>query len=180
MKKVGLLAGAAVLLTVSGVYGAWVYGTTEADKATHPFYIALSTKTEANRGEIIITHSQDFGFSIENSVDGSGKHTYVTDFNITGELYVTFTPNPSQNVTQIPMAWTITSSYPQYNGVDLFSALPTNVEVIACTQFTITAAQLETALVMNDFKLDTAAKYDAFKAVLDSGSLLLTVVDTAA
>ena len=199
MKKVGLLAGLSCLLTVSGVYATWIYAQASAGSVSESIIPQMAGVGESSKKGTISVKTSGLTMVIDDG--GEYKPELITN----GEVVVNFTASTGADATvqtngiqmeykiEITPDWKYDSDGDgdvDADDKDIFvlsdaytSALNTNGYItanggVATKDFTISHTEIAQYITLNvaaDFKLDTRAKYDAFKTSLNRASSLFTV-----
>ena len=187
MKKLSLLIALCMLLTIGGVYATWTY-TQNTDVADEAVNMNLNLTDVAYSGSYGTYKVDTSGLTMV--IDPKAGTTHTTALYMTGNIVITFTPNsvaPS-NVKEdgVPStyAFSLANQNWKYDGQDIVTVNHSEVHNIDWTEngdgtfsFTISAADLEEHISLTEFELDTKAKYDAYNAVLGTGSIVITVSD---
>lgn len=199
MKKVGLLAGLSCLLTVSGVYATWIYAQASAGSVSESIIPQMAGVGESSKKGTISVKTSGLTMVIDDG--GDYKPKLITN----GEVEVGFTASTGAdaivqtNGIQMEYKIEITPDW-KYDSdgdgdvdgddKDIFvlsdtytDALKPNGYIsanggVATTSFKILHTEIAQYITLNvaaDFKLDTRAKYDAFKTSLNQASSLFTV-----
>lgn len=199
MKKVGLLAGLGCLLTVSGVYATWIYAQASAGSVSESIIPQMAGVGESSKKGTISVKTSGLTMVIDNG--GEYKPELISD----GEIKVNFTASNGADATVqengikmeykigITPDWKYDSDGDgdvDVDDKDIFvlsdaytTALNSNGYItanggVATKDFTISYTEIAQYITLNvaaDFKLDTRAKYDAFKTALNRASSLFTV-----
>ena len=179
MKKLSILIALILCVTVGGVYATWNYAQgTVGNTQEYPDgnTTALAGKVETtDKGTITIDDSnlQILIDDMDNNLEG--------ELYISGSISVTFTPNQGAdadvvaNGVALQFALSATENF-NYNGNPIF-VLNTDAQTMGLVNgtATISADTLKNLISLNTLRLPTVADYDAFRAALHSGSLIITV-----
>ena len=172
MKKLTLLVALILCVTIGGVYAAWVYtGNTMGTAGRSVSHGMATATTEGNVGLYKIEHND-----IDIKVDQKATGDYTAVLVITGSVTVTFTPNlgaPADVVANaLPTVAYLTltdSATNMYEGKEIYKLNDVKVDLNWGTPnadgvftATVTADQVASMIDINDFELDTHAKYEAF------------------
>ena len=199
MKKLSLIASLGCLLTVSSVYATWIYAEASAGSVSESIIPQMAGVGEASKKGTITVVTSGLTMVIDNAGETDPSKNYVPVLKVSGSISVSFTPNvgASQSVIDngIKMSYTlsVTSGW-QYDsdgdGVedkDIFvldTENCTNVlledgdataEVKESTISSETIASYITLNIAEGFKLDTKAKFEAFKSSLNKANSLFTL-----
>ena len=188
MKKLSLIASLGCLLTVSGVYAQWIYGQATAGSVSESIIPQMAGVGDSSKkGTISVVTS---GLTIV--IDDGGD--YVPTLKIAGQVEIDFTANKGADAdvvaNGIKMSYTlsVTENWlydSDGDGVEdreIFTL--SNCENVAVNggnatkEAVITAETMSSYISLNipaGFKLDTRAKYDAFKQSLNKASSLFTL-----
>lgn len=190
MKKFSLIALLGCLLTVGGVYAQWVYGQATAGSVSESIKPQMAgVGTNSKKGTIIVDTT---GLTM---VIDDTNGDYKPELIISGQVTVTFTPNPGADAevaaNGVKMKYSISQTASWTYDSDPSAAVapkeiftlvnPTNISLnggAATKSITITAADISDIIKLNvtdDFKLATKAEYDAFQASLNVGNFTFTV-----
>lgn len=179
MKKLSALIALILCVTIGGVYATWNYAQGSVDNKEE----YLDGNTTALAGKV---ESTDKGTI---TIDDSALQILIDDVdnNLAGELYitgsidVTFAPNQGAdaeviaNGVALQFALGTTENF-NYNGNPIFAVTTTAQELgLVKGTTTISADTLKNLITLNTLNLPTVAEYDAFRAALHSGSLVITV-----
>lgn len=179
MRKLSILIALILCVTIGGVYATWNYAQGAVDDKQE--YLdgnttALAGKVETtDKGTITIDDSQ-----LQILIDDT-NNDLEGELYITGSISVTFTPNQGADAdvvaNGVSLQFTLSSTENfNYNGNPIFtlSAAAKSMGMVNGT-VTISAADLQSMITLNPLSLPTAVDYDAFRAALHSGSLIITV-----
>lgn len=187
MKKFSLLVALALLITVSGVYAAWVYSQSDdvADITTAKVITMTEATFEGNYGTYSVDAS---GLTMKVNPKLGTSHT--TSLQITGEVVIKFTPAthaPADVKTNgIPTTYKfgVSNANWEYEDRSIITVNDTPKNVTwsdtdgdGVLTYTISASDLAGILTLTEFVLDTKADYDAYDAVLTQGQITLTISD---
>lgn len=187
MKKLSLLIALCMLLTIGGVYATWTY-TQNTDVADEAVNMNLNLTDVAYSGSYGTYNVDVKGLSLK--IDPKAGTTHTTALYATGNIVVTFTPNSvapadiKEKGVKTTYAFTLANPNWQYEGQNIVTLNHTEKHDISWTDngdgtfsFTITAEQFMEHVALTEFELDTKVKYDAYNAVLGTGSIVITVSD---
>ena len=187
MKKLSLLIVLCMLLTIGGVYATWTY-TQNTDVADEAVNMNLNLTDVAYSGSYGTYKVDVSGLSL--SIDPKAGTTHTTALYATGNIIVTFTPNSvapadvKENGVKTTYAFTLANPNWKYEDKDIVTVNHTEKHNISWTDngdgtfsFTISAEDFMNHVALTEFKLDTKVKYDAYNAVLGTGSIVITVSD---
>ena len=187
MKKLSLLIALCMLLTIGGVYATWTY-TQNTDVADEAVNMNLNLTDVAYSGSYGTYNVDSSGLSLK--IDPKAGTTHTTALYATGNIVITFTPNSvapadiKKNGVKTTYAFTLANPNWQYEGQNIVTLNHTEKHDISWTDngdgtfsFTITAEQFMEHVALTEFELDTKVKYDAYNAVLGTGSIVITVSD---
>ena len=189
MKKriFAFLTAMALCITIGGVYATWNYAQSSAGAVTREYNLMLTSETIAtSKGTIALSSS---GFTLE--LDQKSDTDYTAVLKMTGDLSVTFTPAAGADAdvreNGIVLQATFTETYGNYS--DTINHTPTdNTDILVVSEpFTLNEGQkingtytlnndvLKSKLTLGNIQLETKDEYDAFKTLLASGKLTLTI-----
>ena len=187
MKKLSLLIALCMLLTIGGVYATWTY-TQNTDVADEAVNMNLNLTDVAYSGSYGTYKVDVSGLNL--SIDPAAGTTHTTALYATGNIVITFTPNsvaPAEVKSDaIPTTYQFTLANPnwKYEGAPVVTLNHTDKHDVewmnnndGTFSFTITAEKFMEHVTLTKFELDTKAKYDAYNAVLGTGSIVITVSD---
>ena len=189
MKKLSILIALCMLVSVGGVYAAWVYADgAVADRSNDHTAIGITGSTNTSeKGVFALTNSIEILVDDDKFVNTSTGVAYKAILTGTGEFTVSFTPSAGapENVVNDGIKMKLTL---ELTGVDASVLKLGDTEVVlnggvAGKSATFTAQQLIDCLVLNngaDLILDTYAEYEAFKAQLGTPKLNITVSEVTA
>lgn len=184
-KSISLILVLAILITIGGVYAAWLYAETPLNAVHgHVGSFGLATAVVNNsKGTITVD-----GSNAHLSIDQAADNDYTAKLTASGSITVTFQPSDvfahsHQDLTSIDMQYALvttgdpaTFTCPYATGDSLlFKDFDTTKKTITLTKMTtgenagafvgsIDAEDLLTLLKINEFKLDTIEKHTAFSA----------------
>ena len=183
-KSISLILVLAILITVGGVYAAWLYAETPLTAVHgHIGSFGLATAVINNsKGTIEVD-----GSNAHLSIDQTAADDYTANLVATGDVVITFRPsevftNSNQGLTQFTMVYKlVTTGSPDTFKCDdgtgeklLFAKFDTTTtkDIIMVRQAdgtykgTISAQSLisDNLIAINDFTLDTIEKHTAFSA----------------
>ena len=194
MRRISILILTAMLLTISGVYANWNYAQGATEIRTRYTTPTLTDKVVGTaKGTIAVDH-ETFKVEID---DANNDHK--AEANFSGHIKVTFTPSHGADdsvVTEgIPIVYSFSVTNPwTYNGTQIFSVSSagadenrltmtpvysgTNPEKIDHFEATIPANTIAGYLTLGEISLPTSQDYENFKAVLNNGSICITVKES--
>ena len=189
MKKLSILIALCMLVSVGGVYAAWVYADgAVVDRSNDHTAIGITGSTNTSeKGVFALTNSIEILIDDEKFVNPSTGTAYKAIFTGTGEFTVSFTPSAGapENVVNDGIKMQLELSL---TGVDASVLKLGTTEVVlnggsATKTAVISAQDIINCLVLNggaDLILDTYAEYEAFKAQLGTPKLNITVSEVTA
>lgn len=185
MKKLTLLVALILCVTIGGVYAAWTYTGNTMGTAGRTLSHGMATATtEGNVGLYKITHND-----IDLKIDQKAASDYDAVLVVTGSVTVTFTPNPGapddivNNALPTVAYITLTDSATnKYEGSEIYKVNDIKVDLVwsgpdvnGDFTATITADQIDSMIDINNFNLDTHAKYTAFSELEKKVVITLTI-----
>ena len=187
MKKLSLLIALCMLLTIGGVYATWTY-TQNTDVADEAVNMNLNLTQVAYSGSYGTYEVDTTGLSL--SIDPKAETAHTTALYATGNIIVTFTPNsvaPADIKEKgVKTTYTFTLANPnwKYEDKDIVTVNHTEKHDVTWAEngdgtfsFTISAEEFMKHVALTEIELDTKVKYDAYNAVLGTGSIVITVSD---
>ena len=174
VRRMSLLVALALVLTVGGVYAAWIYSNTNATGVDVGFahsMAAVSDEKTPNGTIAIVTNSA----ALKVDQKAAGDYTAVLAFE--GSIVVSFTPADGATddvvANAIPVAVTaeiLHAAANQYEGKDIYSAGETvQLEWVkqdsGAFHATLDAEDFAKLIKLGDFELPTIDDYNAFKAL---------------
>ena len=187
MRKLSLLIALCTLLTVGGVYATWTY-TQNTDVADEAVNMNLNLTDVAYSGSYGTYKVDTTGFSM--LIDPAVGTAHNTALFMEGQIVITFTPNsvaPEEVKTGgVPSTYQFSLANPNWKYLDQDIVTINHAEQhnIVWTDngdgtfsFTLTAEDIKDHFTLTTFTLDTKADYDAYNAVLGTGSIVITVSD---
>ena len=187
MKKLSLLIALCMLLTIGGVYATWTY-TQNTDVADEAVNMNLNLTDVAYSGSYGTYNVDVTGLSLK--IDPKAGTTHTTALYATGNIVVTFTPNSvapadiKENGVKTTYAFTLANPNWKYEDKDIVTVNHTEKHDVVWQDngdgtfsFTISAEEFMKHVALTEFELDTKVKYDAYNAVLGTGSIVITVSD---
>lgn len=187
MKKLSLLIALCMLLTIGGVYATWTY-TQNTDVADEAVNMNLNLTDVAYSGSYGTYKVDVSGLNL--SIDPKAGTTHTTALYATGNIIVTFTPNSvapvdiKENGVKTTYAFSLANPNWQYEGKDIVTVNHAEKHNViwqdngdGTFSFTISADEFMEHVALTEFELDTKVKYDAYNAVLGTGSIVITVSD---
>lgn len=189
MKKLGLLIGLAICVTVGGVYATWTY-TQNTDVADETVNMTMNLTDVAYSGSYGTYLVNTDGLKLK--IDPKPGTTHTTSLLVEGDIVITFTPNsvaPAEikaNGVESTFQFGLSNPSWQYDGKDIVTLEHDEAEAITWSgpsstgvfSYTITAANIYTHITLTEFVLDTKAKYDAYNHALALGQITITVSDS--
>lgn len=183
-KSISLILVLAILITVGGVYAAWIYAETPAAAAEANVGFGLaSSSTENSKGTITVDAS-----AASIAIDQTATDNYKANLVADGSITITFTPSSvftyTNTATALTMQWQLIcgndapTTYECNDGSGakvLFTKFDTTTaKSITLTKqdngtytATLAASSLLDLLTINDFTLDTLEKYNTFSGTLN-------------
>ena len=187
MKKLSLLIALCMLLTIGGVYATWTY-TQNTDVADEAVNMNLNLTDVAYSGSYGTYKVDVSGLSL--SIDPKVGTTHTTALYATGNIVITFTPNSvaptevKENGVATTYAFSLANPNWQYEGQNIVAVNHTENHNVTWQDngdgtfsFTISADEFMEHVALTEFELDTKVKYDAYNAVLGTGSIVIAVSD---
>ena len=187
MKKFSLLIALCMLLTIGGVYATCTY-TQNTDVADEAVNMNLNLTDVAYSGSYGTYRVDVTGLNL--SIDPKAGTTHTTALFATGNIIVTFTPNSvapadvKENGVKTTYAFSLANPNWQYEGKDIVAVNHTEKHNViwqdngdGTFSFTISADEFMEHIALTEFELDTKVKYDAYNAVLGTGSIVITISD---
>ncbi len=182
-KYISLLIALAMLVTMGGVYAAWVYAETDMTSVHGHIGSFGLANAEINNSKGTITVDAS---NAHLTIDQTSASNYNANLTATGTILVKFSPseiykNSNPDKTEFamkyhlvtdnanPMAFTCHDGNPEkplFTNFD--TTTTTNLTLIkqpdGTYQTTVQATELLTLMTIDTFKLDTHAKYVAFSS----------------
>lgn len=192
MKKLSLIVALAVVLTIGGVFAAWSYPSDTPDFATGNVTVGIELGDSLGAKGSVTASVQ--GFKIEpTATDGTNYKAILSDDT---KVVLQFTPTLGSKYndgTQLKIAYTVTvdnnpttdaaagAAQKIFNTTDKISVQKTFDVATTEDPATITLTAADLGIALNDFTLDTKAKYDAFEEALTSVTkhFTITIVEVA-
>lgn len=187
MKKLSLLIALCTLLTIGGVYATWTY-TQNTDVADEAVNMNMNLTDVAYSGSYGTYKVDVTGLNL--SIDPKAGTTHTTALYATGNIIVTFTPNSvapadvKENGVETTYSFSLANPNWKYEGQDVVTVNHTEKHDVVWQDngdgtfsFTISADEFMEHVALTEFELDTKVKYDAYNAVLGTGSIVITVSD---
>ena len=190
MKKFSLILILVLCLTVGSVYATWTYTkyTDVMDEAVHKSMNLGKVESVGSYGAYEVDIS-----GIYFTIDPKAGTTHTTALYVTGEIVITFTPNPvaPQEVKNNGVASTFEFSLGNnnwlYEGQPIIAlthdaseakhAIAWEKQPDGTFKCTLDAAAIAGHFELTEFVLDTKVKYDAYNTVLGQGQITITVSD---
>ena len=187
MKKIGLLIGMALCVTVGGVYATWTY-TQKTDVADETVNMTMNLTDVAYSGSYGAYKVNTDTLKLK--IDPATGTTHTTALYAEGEIVITFTPNSvapqeiKENGVESTFKFGLTNDNWTYEGQNIVKLLHEGAEDIDWGEpvdgvftYTIEAEDIYNHIELTAFNLDTKAKYDAYNAELGKGQISITVSD---
>ena len=187
MKKLTLLIALCMLLTIGGVYATWTY-TQNTDVADEAVNMTLNLADVAYSGSYGTYKVDVTGLNL--IIDPKAGTAHTTALYATGNIVITFTPNsvaPAEikaNGVASTYSFSLANTNWKYADRDIVAVNHTDKHDIVWTRnndgtfsFTISAEEFMEHVSLTEFELDTKTKYDAYNAVLGTGSIVISVSD---
>lgn len=208
MKRLGIVAALALVVTVGGVYATWNYANKDVETATATYKVSLSgLGTETQKGSLKVVGSSHNlkvddigGYKAGLVCDAAGKFTVtfeaksaadgvaqdVIDNGIHLKWYVECVLN--SNVTDVNGDGEVTYLDLQYKNTPVF-AVDSSETIIDRQDYTtksgstftyeIPVSEVMAKLTLGDFVLDERSEYDAFEDVLELCTFHVHVLESA-
>lgn len=186
MRKLSLLIALCTLLTVGGVYATWTY-TQNTDVADEAVNMNMNLTDVAYSGSYGTYKVDTTGLSMK--IDPKAGTAHTTALYMSGAIVITFTPNsvaPDEvkaNGVASTFQFSLADDW-KYQDQDIVTINHTEKHDITWVPqadgtftFTISAEDLVDHFSLTEFQLDTKTDYDAYNAVLGTGSVVITVSD---
>lgn len=178
IKSFSLVIALALCLTISGVYATWTYAEADVASADDTASLTIDAAAIGDAAGVLDVQST-LAMQI---VDTDGDHT--TALSITGDVVITFTPNPATAASEVPTEFTWTLSGPagaKFGTENVFTNVNTDAHDITLNAdntytVTITAAEFANYITLNAIVLETAAEHAEYKAVIDALSTFTITV----
>lgn len=187
MKKLSLLVAMILCITIGGVYATWTY-TQNTDVADEAININMNLTDVVYSGSYGTYKVDTTGLNL--AIDPKAETTHITALYATGNIVITFTPNsvaPSdvkENAVKSTYTFTLANPNWKYDGKDVVTVNHTEKHDIVWVDnedgtfsYTISASDFMKHVSLTEFELDTKVKYDAYNAILGTGSIVITVSD---
>ena len=188
MKKIGLLIGMALCVTVGGVYATWTY-TQNTDVADETVNMTMNL-TDVTYSGSYGTYKVDVD-TLKLKIDPKAGTTHTTALYAEGEIVITFTPNSvapeTVKTSGVASTFKFGLSNPdwKYEGQPIVTLTHDHAESITWStpdadgvfSYTIPASDIDDHITLTEFNLDTKAKYDAYNTELAKGQITITVSD---
>ena len=190
MKKISLILVLVLCLTVGSVYATWTYTkyTDVLDEAVHKSMNLGKVESVGSYGAYEVDIS-----GIYFTIDPKTGTTHTTALYVTGEIVITFTPNPvaPQEVKDNGVASTFEFSLGNnnwlYEGQPIIAlthdaseakhAIAWEKQPDGTFKYVLDAETIASHFTLTEFVLDTKVKYDAYNGVLGQGQITITVSD---
>ena len=189
MKKLSILIALCLLVSVGGVYAAWVYADgAVVDRSNDHTAIGITGSTNTSeKGVFALTNSIEILIDDEKFVNPTTGKDYKAIFTGTGEFTVSFTPSAGapEDVVNDGIKMQLELSLTGV-GDDVLKLGTTEVVLNSgnATKHVVVPAQdIIDCLILNngaELILDTYAEYEAFKTSLGSPVLNITVSEVTA
>ena len=199
MKKISLLVLLCVILTIGGVYAAWIYSGNQIGSQDEQFLNKMGgLDYSGNSGSYTFTdNSLDFAIEPNNQDD---KITTIVWGH--GSMTLVFTPSADINETMLEKALTATitvicsnDTLGEYKGEQIYN-LDTDFKIelnadswtkhdnendgfVDYYTYSIDAAKIEDAISINQFKLPTEDDYNDFKVEAEKPVFKVVVAPAA-
>ena len=188
MKKLGLLIGLAICVTVGGVYATWTY-TQNTDVADETVNMTMNLTDVAYSGSYGTYKVDITGLTL--TIDPKPGTTHTTSLVAEGAIVLKFTPNSvapeeiKQNGVESTFKFGLSNPSWKYDGQDIVTLKHSEAEaftwgapgVDGVFTHTIPASEIGDHIELTEFVLDTKAKYDAYNTALGQGQITITVSD---
>ena len=187
MKKIGLIIGMALCVTVGGVYATWTY-TQNTDVADETVNMTMNLTDVAYSGSYGTYKIDTTNLTLK--IDPKTGTTHTTALYTEGQIVISFTPNsvaPAEVKTNgVASTFQFGLTNPNWKYEDKYIATLKHNDAEAITwgtpvdgifYYTISAAEIHDHIALTEFTLDTKAKYDAYNTVLGQGQISITVSD---
>ena len=187
MRKLSLLIALCMLLTIGGVYATWTY-TQNTDVADEAVNMNMNLTEVAYAGSYGTYKVDTSGLTM--TIDPKQGTTHTTALYITGQIVITFTPNSVAPVevkeggVASTYQFTLANENWTYNGQKIVTLNHTEKHDIVWQKqqdgtftYTISASDLSKHITLTEIVLDTKVAYDAYNAVLGTGSIIIAVSD---
>lgn len=195
MKKLSILIALMLVITIGGVYATWTYTQTTdvADEAVNRAMNLTDVVYAGSYGTYKVDHS---GLLL--SIDPKAGTTHTTALQITGSIIVTFTPathSPveiKENGVDSTYTFSLSNTSWTFDDDTTDEVAAKNIVTLAHPEahtitwtpvgdgsfvFEMDATELAKHINLNEFVLDTKAKYDLFNSALSKGQIVFTVSD---
>lgn len=188
MKKLGLLIGLAICVTVGGVYATWTY-TQNTDVADETVNMTMNLTDVAYSGSYG-TYKVDIS-TLTLKIDPKPGTTHTTSLVAEGAIVLKFTPNSvapeeiKENGVESTFKFGLSNPSWKYEGQDIVTLKHTEAETFTwgtpgedgVFSYTIAASEIGNHIELTEFVLDTKAKYDAYNTALGQGQITITLSD---
>lgn len=188
MKKLGLLIGLAICVTVGGVYATWTY-TQNTDVADETVNMTMNLTDVAYSGSYGTYKVDITGLTL--TIDPKPGTTHTTSLVAAGAIVLKFTPNSvapeeiKQNGVESTFKFGLSNPSWKYDGQDIIRSIDTEAKtftwgapgVDGVFSYTIDASAIGAYIELQEFVLDTKAKYDAYNTALGQGQITITLSD---
>ena len=191
MRKFSLLIALALLITVGGVYAAWVYADSNTDVLDVSQGKALNLTDATNQGAYGTYHIDVS--NLELTIDPKGGSGYTTALYGTGEIVISFVPNQyapdtiknngveSYFYLRSTENWTVTIGGTTY---DIIASINSDHHDINWTKesdgtfsYTISASTFVGYVNLTEIELTEKTMYDTYDLALEKGQVAIVVSD---
>ncbi len=195
MKKLSALIALALCITIGGVYATWNYAQGDVSSLSKAFNESMAGTSENTAAGQIAINTDTLSITIDDLVineTGVAGTDHKAEAYFDGYVTVTFTPTVGADDdvvnfgidTKYNFSILTTLDSWSYEGTVLFDVDETPVSVAkesltknadGSFSYKIDAKDISDKITINEFHLPTAEDYNNFRAVLNSGSLQVTV-----
>ena len=173
IKSLSLIIMLALCLTVGGVYATWSYAEEDVSAATDTTALSIAASTSSGAAGTITVNADNLQINIVNGGN------YKTELEVTGSVTVTFAPTPETAPSLLPTSftWALSASdaaLAAKHGSENIITSVTNTEKAITLDAgnsytaTITAAEIQNLITLNEITLETSAEHAEYKAVVDA------------
>ncbi len=186
MKRLSILVALILCVTIGGVYAAWLYTGSTVSSVDRTISHGLTTATTDGDVGIFRVKSN----TVDIAIDQTAEDNYLAKLVITGQVVVSFTPNPgapedviNNAVSAVATVYTKNAEANLYDGSPIYSS-PAGSKVAlvweklpdGTFEATITAEQIDTLLDLGaEFVLDSHADYLAFHELEENITITLAI-----
>ena len=186
MKRLSILVALILCVTIGGVYAAWIYTSSTVGSVDRTISHGLTTATYEQDAGILQVKSN----TVDIAIDQTAEEDYRAKLVITGEVVISFKPNPGADSTVVESGIpAIATIYTKNADTNLYDGSPIYVspegskvalvwEKLPDGSFeaTITAAQIDTLLDLGaEFVLDAHDDYTAFHELEENITITLAI-----